>query len=85
MIIFYFFYYDIFNKDYEDLAELKLFSQKNSVNVDLSFENIKKKYIIIKKIEDYATNEKIFNCKGKFFNISNYISGQKNLLILKKI
>ena len=71
---------DIFNKDYEDLAELKLFSQKNSVNVDLSFENIKKKYIIIKKIEDYQTSEKIFNCKGKFYNISNSMSGQKNIL-----
>jgi hypothetical protein len=28
---------------------LGLFSQKNTVNVDLLFENIKKKYIIIKK------------------------------------
>jgi hypothetical protein len=69
----------IINKDLDDIAELKLYSQKNSVNVDLSFENIKKKYIIIKKIEDYQTNEKIFNCKGKFYNISNSISGQKNL------
>ena len=71
---------EIFNKDFEDLAELKLFSQKNSVNVNLSFENIKKKYIIIKKIEDYQTSEKIFNCKGKFYNISNSMSGQKNIL-----
>ena len=71
---------EIFNKDFEDLAELKLFSQKNSVNVDLSFENIRKKYVIIKKIEDYETSEKIFNCKGKFYNISNSISGQKNIL-----
>ena len=71
---------EIINKDLDDIAELKLYSQKNSVNVDLSFENIKKKYIIIKKIEDYQTTEKIFNCKGKFYNISNSISGQKNLL-----
>ena len=71
---------EIFNKDFEDLAELKLFSQKNSVNVNLSFESIKKKYIIIKKIEDYQTSEKIFNCKGKFYNISNSMSGQKNIL-----
>ena len=71
---------EIINNDLEDLAELKLFSQKSSVNVDLSFENIKKKYIIIKKIEDYETSEKIFNCKGKFYNISNTISGQKNIL-----
>ena len=71
---------EIFNKDFDDLAELKLFSQKNSVNIDLSFENIKKKYIIIKKIEDYQSNEKIINCKGKFYNISNSISGKKNIL-----
>ena len=71
---------EIFTKDLDDLAELKLFSKKNSVNVNLSFENIKKKYIIIKKIEDYETSEKIFNCKGKFYNISNSISGQKNIL-----
>ena len=71
---------EIFTKDLDDLVELKLFSQKNSVNVNLSFENIKKKYIIIKKIEDYETSEKIFNCKGKFYNISNSISGQKNIL-----
>ena len=71
---------EIINKDLDDIAELKLYSKKNSVNVDLSFENIKKKYIIIKKIEDYQTNEKIFNCKGKFYNISKSISGQKNLL-----
>ena len=71
---------EIFNKDFDNIEELKIFSQKNSINIDLSFENIKKKYIIIKKIEDYTTNEKIFNCKGKFFNISNSISGQKNLL-----
>ena len=64
----------------DDIAELKLYSKKKSFNVDLSFENIKKKYIIIKKIEDYQTNEKIFNCKGKFYNISKSISGQKNLL-----
>ena len=48
--------------------------------MNLSFENIKKKYIIIKKIEDYQTSEKIFNCKGKFYNISNSMSGQKNIL-----
>ena len=71
---------EIFTKDFDDLEELKLFSQKNSVSVDLSFENIRKKYIIIKKIEDYQTSEKIFNCKGKFFNISNAISGRKNIL-----
>ena len=71
---------EIFTKDFDDLQELKLFSQKNSVNVNLSFENIKKKYIIIKKIEDYETSEKIINCKGKFYNISNSISGQKNIL-----
>ena len=41
---------EIFNKNYDDMEELKLFSQKKTVNVNLSFENIKKKYIIIKKI-----------------------------------
>ena len=71
---------EIFNKEMDDLAELKLFSKKNSINVDLSFENIKKKYIIIKKIEDYKKNERIYSCKGKFYSISSSISGQKNLL-----
>ena len=71
---------EIFNKEMDDLAELKLFSKKNSVNVDLSFENIKKKYVIIKKIEDYKKNERIYSCKGKFYSISSSISGQKNLL-----
>jgi len=71
---------EMINKDLDDLAELKLFSKKNPVNVDLSFENIKKKYVIIKKIEDYQKNERIYSCKGKFYSISNSISGQKNLL-----
>ena len=34
---------DILNKNLDDIAELKLFSQKNPINVNLSFENIKKK------------------------------------------
>ena len=71
---------EIFNKDYDDLEKLKLFSRENTINVCLSFENIKKKYIIIKKIEDYKTSAKIINCKGKFFSLSNSISGQKNIL-----
>ena len=71
---------EIFNKEMDDLAELKLFSKKNSVNVDLSFEYIKKKYVIIKKIEDYKKNERIYSCKGKFYSISSSMSGQKSLL-----
>ena len=71
---------DILNKNLDDIAELKLFSQKNPINVNLSFENIKKKYINIKKFEDRQTNEKTLNNKGKFYNISNSISGQKNIL-----
>ena len=71
---------EIFNKDYDELEKLKLFSKENTINVCLSFENIKKKYIIIKKIEDYKMNEKIINCKGKFFSLSNSISGKKNIL-----
>ena len=71
---------EIINKDLDDLAELKLFSKKNSINVDLSFENIKKKYVIIKKIEDYKKNERIYSSKGKFYSISNSMSGQKNVL-----
>jgi len=71
---------DILNKNFDDIAELKLFSQKNPINVDLSFENIKKKYINIKKFEDHQASEKTLNNKGKFYNISNSISGQKNIL-----
>lgn len=41
---------------------------------------ILKKYINIKKFEDRQTNEKTLNNKGKFYNISNSISGQKNIL-----
>ena len=71
---------DLLNKNLDDLAELKFFSLKNKINVDLSFENIKKKYIIIKKIEDYQSNERTLNSKGKFYNIGNSISGTKNIL-----
>ena len=62
------------------MKELKLFSQKNTVNVDLSFENIKKKYIIIKKIGEPRDDSNNFNFKAKFYNISNSISSKVNIL-----
>ena len=71
---------EIFIKNYDDMEELKLFSQKNTVNVDLSFNNIKKKYIIIKKIGEFWDDSNNLNYKGKFYNISNSISSKKNIL-----
>ena len=71
---------EIFNTNYDDMEELKLFSQKNTVNVDLSFDNIKKKYIIIKKIGEKSDEKNHFNFKAKFYNISNSISSKKNIL-----
>jgi hypothetical protein len=62
------------------MEELKLFSQKNTVNVDLSFENIKKKYIITKKIGEKSDEITNFNFKAKFYNISTSISSKKNIL-----
>ena len=71
---------EIFIKNYDDMEELKLFSQKNTVNVDLSFNNIKKKYIIIKKLGEFWDDSNNLNYKGKFYNISNSISSKKNIL-----
>ena len=71
---------EIFNTNYDDMEELKLFSQKNTVNVDLSFDNIKKRYIIIKKIGEKSDEKNHFNFKAKFYNISNSISSKKNIL-----
>ena len=71
---------EIFNNHYDDMEELKLFSQKNTVNVDLSFENIKKKYIIIKKIGEKTDKISNLNFKAKFYNISSSISSKKNIL-----
>ena len=71
---------EIFNTNYDDMEELKLFSQKNTVNVDLSFENIKKKYIITKKIGEKSDEITNFNFKAKFYNISTSISSKKNIL-----
>ena len=71
---------EIFNTNYDNMKELKLFSQKNTVNVDLSFENIKKKYIIIKKIGEPRDDSNNFNFKAKFYNISNSISSKVNIL-----
>ena len=71
---------EIFTKNYDDMEELKLFSQKNTVNVDLSFDNIKKKYIIIKKLGEFRDDSSNINFKAKFYNISNSISSKKNIL-----
>ena len=71
---------DIFSSKYDDMEELKLFSQKNPVKVDLSFENIKKKYVITKKIGELREDNDKINFKAKFYNISNSISSQKNVL-----
>ena len=71
---------EIFTKNYDDMEELKLFSQKNTVNVDLSFDNIKKKYIIIKKLGEFRDDSSNINFKAKFYNISNSISSKKKIL-----
>ena len=71
---------EIFSSNYDDMEELKLFSQKNPVKVDLSFENIKKKYVITKKIGELREDNDKINFKAKFYNISNSISSQKNVL-----
>ena len=71
---------EIFIKNYDDMEELKLFSQKNTINIDLSFDNIKKKYIIIKKLGDSRDDSNRLNFRGKFYNISNSISSKKNIL-----
>ena len=71
---------EIFSTNYDNIEELKLFSQKNSVNMDLSFDNIKKKYIIIKKIGEFKGEPNNFNLKAKFYNISNSVSSKKNIL-----
>ena len=71
---------EIFTKNYDDMEELKLFSQKNTVNVDLSFDNIKKKYIIIKKLGEFRDDSSNINFKAKFYNISNSITSKKNIL-----
>ena len=71
---------EIFTKNYDDMEELKLFSQKNTVNVDLSFDNIKKKYIIIKKLGEFRDDSSNINFKAKFYNISNSTSSKKNIL-----
>jgi hypothetical protein len=62
------------------MEELKLFSQKKTVNVNLSFENIKKKYIIIKKIGEKPDEINNLNFKAKFYHISNSVSSKKNIL-----
>ena len=71
---------EIFNKNYDDMEELKLFSQKKTVNVNLSFENIKKKYIITKKIGEKPDEINNLNFKAKFYHISNSVSSKKNIL-----
>ena len=71
---------EIFNTNYDNIEELKLFSQRNKVNLDLSFDNIKKKYIIIKKIGEVTEEKNNINFKAKFYNISNCVSSKKNIL-----
>ena len=71
---------EIFSTNYDNMEELKLFSQKNKVNLDLSFENIKKKYVITKKIGEKPDESNNLNFKAKFYNISNSISSKKNIL-----
>ena len=71
---------EIFNTNYDNIEELKLFSQRNKVNLDLSFDNIKKKYIIIKKIGEITEEKNNINFKAKFYNISNCVSSKKNIL-----
>ena len=72
----------LLTQGYDNIAELKLYSQKQSVNVILTPENIRKKYIIIKKLggEKNARGNRVYNCSEKFYNISNFASREKSVL-----
>ena len=73
----------ILTEGYDNIAELKLYSQKHPVHVVLTPENIRKKYIIVKKLggeKSSRNGNRVYNCSEKFYNISNFASRQKSVL-----
>jgi hypothetical protein len=50
------------------------------MNIDLSLENIRKKFIILPSSDDNSSENRIFNTKGKFLNISKVSSNKKNII-----
>ena len=65
----------------EDIIEVKYFNTKNIViNVDLSPDNIRNNYIIYKKNKGQNAENRFFNGRGRFNNISKSVSLRKNIL-----
>ena len=69
------------NQAKEDIIEAKYFNTKDIViNVDLSPDNIRNNFIIYKKNRGQDAENRFFNGKGRFNNISKSVSLRKNIL-----
>lgn len=65
----------------EGIIEAKYFNTKNIViNVDLSPDNIRQNYVIYKKNRGQNAENRFFNGRGRFNNISKSVSLRKNIL-----
>ena len=73
--------YNLFAKARDDILDKQLYSSANmAMNIDLSIENIRKNFIILPNNDDNSSDNRIFNTKGKFLNISKVSSNKKNIL-----
>ena len=72
---------NLFAKARDDILDKQLYSSANmAMNIDLSIENIRKNFIILPNNDDNSSDNRIFNTKGKFLNISKVSSNKKNIL-----
>ena len=72
---------NLFAKARDDILDKQLYSSANmAMNIDLSIENIRKKFIILPSSDDNSSENRIFNTKGKFLNISKVSSNKKNII-----
>ena len=72
---------NLFAKARDDILDKQLYSSANmAMNIDLSIENIRKNFIILPNNDYNSSDNRIFNTKGKFLNISKVSSNKKNIL-----
>jgi hypothetical protein len=72
---------NLFAKARDDILDKQLYSSANmEMNIDLSIENVRKNFIILPISDDNSSENRIFNTKGKFLNISKVSSNKKNIL-----
>ena len=71
---------NLIEKAKEDIKEVKYFNIKESINIDLSTQNIRNNYIISKKTKEDNNYNRFYNGRGRISNISKSSAFRKNIL-----